>query len=86
MALEDVKAKCQKEVRDGKSSEEIIESLHASGLTIAESMKIIRELYKISLGEAKMMVARHPVWKDVIDAHTPFHDDLIRIIKKKKKW
>jgi phage terminase large subunit-like protein len=80
MSIEEVKAKCQREVRDGKSSEDIIESLHASGLTITESMKIIMELFKISLGEAKMMVTGHPAWNNVVNAASPLHDDLIRKI------
>ncbi len=77
MLLEDAKVLCQKEISDGKSNEEIIELLHASGLTITESIKIIMELLKISLGEAKMMVAGHSVWNDVVVAASALHDDLI---------
>ena len=80
MSLEEVKTKCQKEIRDGKNSEEIVELLHASGLNITESMKIIMELFNISLGKAKMIVAGHPVWKNVVDAASPLHDDMIRNI------
>lgn len=81
MSLEEVKAKCQREVRDGRSKKEIIELLHDSGLTITESMKIIMDLYKISLGEAKMIVVSHPAWKNVVHAASPLHKDLIRKIE-----
>lgn len=77
MSIEEIKAKCQKEIKGGKSHDEIIELLHDSGLTITESMKVVMELFKISLGEAKIVVAGHPVWSNVVEAAKPLHNDLI---------
>jgi hypothetical protein len=81
MSLDKIKKRCQKEVRNGKNKEEIIEFLHISGLTITESMKIIKDIYKISLGEAKAMVAGHPIWNNVVDAAKPLQNDLISSIE-----
>lgn len=76
MTKDDIKKKCQKELKEGKSSEEIIKMLYDSGLTITESMKIIMDLLDITLGDAKKLVASHQVWKEVVDAASPLHNDL----------
>ncbi len=80
MPFEELKAKCKRKMKDGKSSEEIIEMLYFSGITITVSTRIIMELLEISLGEAKVIVADHPVWTDVVSAASPLHNDLIRNI------
>ncbi|MCP4108924.1 MAG: hypothetical protein GY749_25825 [Desulfobacteraceae bacterium] len=67
---------CIEKLNSGVSRNDIIEFLHDSGLTIIESMKLVMSLYNISLGEAKFIVARHPVWENVVKAAEPLHEEL----------
>lgn len=66
-------------VHNDESIEDVIARLHMEGLTITNSMKALRLLYGIRLGEAKKLVAAHPVWLSVVQANEPFHAELERI-------
>ncbi|HZR44574.1 MAG TPA: hypothetical protein VFB12_30965 [Ktedonobacteraceae bacterium] len=66
--------KYQSRVREGEMIEDVIVALHAEGLTILDSIKMVRELYQLSLGEAKQVVSAHPVWKEVVQASEPLHE------------
>jgi hypothetical protein len=46
----------QKRVARGASRDEVIASLHDQGVSIIESMKVIRVLYEVNLGGAKRIV------------------------------
>ena len=71
-----IKKKCLEKIDSGKKQNEIIEYLHDSGVTIIESIKIVMSLYQLSLGEAKSVVASHPIWRGVAEAARPLHGDL----------
>ena len=66
-------------VHKDESIEDVIAHLHMEGLTITDSMKVLRLLYGIRLGEAKKLVAAHPVWLSVVQANEPFHAELEHI-------
>ncbi|WP_237227869.1 ribosomal protein L7/L12 [Rubinisphaera sp. JC750] len=58
--------------------DEITSRLHESGFTIIEVIKTIRELYGVSLNEAKQTVAPHPSYVDVNAAAIPLHEETIK--------
>lgn len=74
--FEEIIEKYRKRIRSDRTIEEVIEGLHSEGLTITDSMKAVRILYDINLGEAKRLVTAHPIWSSVVRANEPFHDEL----------
>lgn len=76
--FEKIIEKYRKRIRSDWTIEEVINGLHSEGLTITDSMKALRILYGINLGEAKTLVTAHPIWSSVVRANEPFHDALER--------
>lgn len=70
--------KCRAMNKQGQSRDEVVEFLRASGLTITESIKIMKQAFAMPLGEAKEIVSRSPVWQGVVQAAEPLHEDLAR--------
>ncbi len=60
----------------GVPMEKSIRKLYDMGLTITQSIKVIRTGFGISLREAKDHVSNHPVWAAVTLAAGPLHEDL----------
>lgn len=73
---------CASQVEQGSTISEIVEELHQDGLTITESIKIIREVFHISLGDAKRTVSANPVWLGVVEASKPIQDAFIDSLKR----
>ena len=67
---------CKGRVSRGASREELILYLHDQGLTIVETMRILKETYKLSLGKAKEIVTAHPVWANEVKGADRLHSDL----------
>lgn len=63
----------------GMSKEEIVAFHHDAGLSIVESMGIVGQVYALPLSEAKDLVAAHPVWKKIVDAAEPLHNELEKL-------
>jgi hypothetical protein len=63
-------------VESGVSASTVIRELHDEGFWILESIKLIRSIYSVDLGEAKRLVVNHPVWDEVIEASEPLYDSL----------
>jgi|AraplaCL_Col_mMS_1032034.scaffolds.fasta_scaffold02450_7 ribosomal protein L7/L12 len=57
-----------------------IRDAHARGLTIVDTIKMIRERYQMSLGEAKNLVSNHSIWQDVVRASDSLKDDIEKFI------
>lgn len=57
----------------GLAMEEILAQLRASGVTIIDSVKIIRRIENVDLGKAKEIIDSSDTWGDRRDA-----DELIR--------
>ncbi len=72
----------QQQMAQGASREEIIASLHAQGISIIESMKVIRVLYGVNLHDAKLIVTAHPVWANLVQSWDPIHAALIEYLEK----
>jgi len=58
-----------------------IRDAHARGLTIVDTIKMIRERYQMSLREAKDVVSNHSIWQDVVQASDSLKDDLEKLIR-----
>ena len=58
----------------GRSVEEILVSLRDEGASAMESIKAMRELLGISLGEAKDLVHHSHAWSDLRGLHEAVHD------------
>lgn len=79
--LENMLEECKKSVSDGGSREDLILHLHREGFTIVESMKILKEVYKLSLGEAKELVTSHSVWADEVRSADILHEELEKALQ-----
>ena len=66
----------------GSSPEAVVNFLHASGCTPMESIKIVREVFGVALGEAKALVSSHPSFKDVAAAADELHEAILKDLGK----
>ncbi|MBO6730316.1 MAG: hypothetical protein JJ884_13535 [Maricaulis sp.] len=64
-------------IERGQSQDASLWELKRAGATIIEAIRLMRSSYKIGLGEAKVVVSKHPAWKAVADANQPLHDALV---------
>ena len=74
--FEEIIVEYRHRVAQGESIENVIENLHLDGITITESMKVLRELYGFTLKDAKSAVVKHPVWLDVVNSADALHQEL----------
>lgn len=65
----------------GVSLEDVVAELHADGLTIIQSIRVVREASDLTLGQAKEVVSSHPVWAEVVRAAEPLHEDLEEVFR-----
>ncbi|MHA7627168.1 hypothetical protein [Corallococcus sp. M7] len=72
------------DVQRGLSREDAVVALHAAGLSIVYSIKGISQLYGLSISDAKSTVAGHPVWRGIVKATEPLHQDLEDYAEKMK--
>lgn len=73
---------CKEEVEGGKSESDIIGFLFRHGLTVGDSINVFRELYDVSLDEAKDKVTNHEEWKKMPEKSDEAHKKLITEIEK----
>ncbi len=71
--------KCLNAKDSGRSATEAASILHHEGLTIVETIKVIKKVYGLSLAVAKSVVTSAPEWTDIVEASEPLHDELERI-------
>lgn len=69
------------ELLGGKSQSDLVAEMKHRGLTIIDAIKAVRELYSVSLGDAKQIVSSNPAWVDTASAAVPFHDELIQLFE-----
>lgn len=82
MSYDEVVALIRKEVQKGLSVEGAVVALKNAGLTIAQSMKALIEIFGMSLADAKNAIAGHAVWAEAMKAVEPLHDQLEGLAKK----
>jgi ribosomal protein L7/L12 len=66
--------------RQGTPPEEILISLRDEGSTIIESIKVMRELHGLSLGDAKDFVHVSRAWADRRELHDAVHERAIEAV------
>jgi len=80
--LEKTMKECQERVSHGACRGNIILYLHRRGTTIIESMKVLKEVYNLSLGEAKAEVTAHHVWAEEVKSADILHEELGNALQK----
>jgi hypothetical protein len=78
-------ADCRELEKRGLPANQLVVYLHKLGVSITESMKIVMEVYEIPLADAKHLVSAHPVWKDVVSAAAPLHNELEQELQEAKE-
>lgn len=73
-------ADAQGKVLQGISADEIIKYLQHQDISIIDAIKVVREVYGISLGESKRLVTSNSAWGKVVEAARPLHDDLEKYV------
>ena len=61
----------------GESLDSALEVLRQQGASALDSIKAVREVKSISLGNAKRLVLNSPAWKDGLEAHRRLVDDIL---------
>ena len=64
--LTQIISKYKEYTASGKGSDAVLSRLYEEGVSIIDSMKVIRALYGINLAEAKRIVSVHPIWKAIV--------------------
>lgn len=65
-------------LRAGRSKVDLVHEMKERGLTVLEAIKTARELFGISLGEAKLLVCSHPVWQETAAVGSSLHEEIIQ--------
>lgn len=58
------------------SWDDLVAMLHSRGLSIIESIWVIRQATLVPMSEIKDLVTCHPIWADIVRANEPLHDAL----------
>lgn len=73
---------CRAATERGATREEIVARLHERGISIIDSMKVLKELYGLSLGEAKAVVTAHPAWISAVTRADVLHGEIVEALSK----
>ncbi|MCA1578804.1 MAG: hypothetical protein LC794_15735 [Acidobacteria bacterium] len=79
---ENLLEECRRRVSKGASREDLILYLRHEGITIVESMKVLKEIYSLSLAEAKEQVTAHPAWANEVRSADILHEELQDALEK----
>ena len=66
---------CEKKLRAGGALDDVIEYLHAQGVSILDAIKVVRNASGMSLGDAKQAVSCHAAWQSMVKANEALHDE-----------
>lgn len=72
--LDEIRSQTQDLAESGAPMSELVVYLHGAGLSIVESIRVLCATLGLGTGEAKRLVAEHPVWRDEVEANEPLHD------------
>jgi len=79
LALRDkMMAECRERLSRGVALEESIVPLHDAGLSITESVWVLAHVSVLPLKDLKMLTTAHPIWRSMVEATEPLHDELER--------
>lgn len=71
-------------IQRGGSWNDVIVFLQDQGLSIVESVWVIREISLKPLSEVKDIVTTHPIWAEMVRATEPLHDALEKALIEEK--
>ena len=64
----------------GSSVNDLVEKLHDEGLSLDEVCVVMGSLLDIEPNVAKIFVAEHPIWVEVIDQASPIIEQVIQVL------
>jgi hypothetical protein len=67
-------AEARRMLKEGSDLDEILRALRQRCPSIIQSIKVVRDLKGMPLGEAKELVHNSEAWSDVADSHSELHD------------
>jgi hypothetical protein len=73
-------AECRQMYNLGSSTNELIEILHDQGLSLTEVCSVIAGILGIDAAEAKIFVADHPIWTEVVDQTSPVIGEVMQVL------
>jgi ribosomal protein L7/L12 len=61
--------------------EALLHSLRERGVSRFDSIKLVRQICQVTLGEAKKMVVFSAEWSDTVESTAQFHDAVAEAVK-----
>jgi hypothetical protein len=74
--LRDFTIDFRRKLADGKTTDDALVELRASGASIMECIFVVHRFRHCDLGEAKQVVHLSPAWADMREQHDRFHAEL----------
>jgi len=72
----------QRRQAEGMSQDAIVADARNQGFSVIDTIKIVRQLYDIGLGEAKIIVTSHPAWAVEAQNMARLADAFIEVMRK----
>lgn len=72
---------CRRRFAAGETDEQVIAHLRQRGFSKAETIKLLADLGRVSLGQAKRLVHLSAAWKDVYARDERVHDVVERVAR-----
>jgi ribosomal protein L7/L12 len=63
-----------------QSHEQLLHLLRQHGISKLDSIKVVREICAVSLGEAKKIVTYSAEWRDTLESTATLHDELASVL------
>jgi hypothetical protein len=79
--LRDFTKDFRRKLADGKTTDDALAELRASGASIMECIRAVRQFRRCDLAEAKKIVHFSSAWADMREQHDRFHDELERAVQ-----
>ena len=78
--MEDLLALAREMRLSGKELDDVLAELRGRGASIIDSLKIVREVERVSLGEAKLIVDASPAWADMRSSNRELREAAIKVM------
>ena len=76
---------CEKKLQAGATLDDVIAYLHTQGTSILESIKVVRQVGHMSLGDAKQLVSCHTAWRSTVEANEALHEEAETAVRMEDK-